>query len=167
MNGGVALKTSRGGHKAWVTIPYIRGLSESIKNILKEHGVTAFYKPQNTLRQQLVKAEDKQPFEKRSNLVYGVTCVGKGCTETYVGETLQSIRARLKQHQRLNYNPAQNSAVYGHLKDTGYVLVSKGVKILDKERDWRRRGIKEAIGERGEDLTLNTKGGLLFSLSHT
>ena len=33
------------GHKAWVTIPYIRGLSENIKNILKEHGVTVFYKP--------------------------------------------------------------------------------------------------------------------------
>ena len=95
------------GHKAWVTIPYIRCLSENIKNILEEHGVTAFYKPQNTLRQQLVKVKDKQPVEKRSNLVYGITCGGEGCTETYVGETLQSIRARLKQHQRPNSNPAQ------------------------------------------------------------
>lgn len=65
------------GHKAWVTIPYIRGLSENIKNILKEHGVTVFYKPQNTLRQQLVKVKDKQPVDKRSNLVYGITC-GRG-----------------------------------------------------------------------------------------
>lgn len=41
--GGVALKTPRGWeHKAWVIIPFIRGLSENIKNILKEHGVTAF-----------------------------------------------------------------------------------------------------------------------------
>ena len=155
------------GHEAWVTIPYIRGLSENIKNILKEHGVTVFYKPQNTLRQQLVKVKDKQPVDKRSNLVYGITCGGEGCTEIYVGETLQSIRARLKQHQRPNSNPAQNSAVYCHLKDTGHVLHSKGVKILDNERDWRRRGIKEALWERVEDPTLNRKGGLRFSLSHT
>ena len=121
-------------HKAWVTIPYIRGLSENIKNILKEHGVTAFYKPQNNLRQQLVKVKDKQPFEKRSNLVYGITCGGEGCDETYVGETLQSIRARLKQHQRPNSSPAQNSAVYRHLKDTGHVLDAKEVKILSRQR---------------------------------
>ena len=40
------------------------------------------------------------------------------------------------------------------------MLDSKGVKILDKEGDWRRRGIKEAIWERVEDpslcLTLGT-----------
>ena len=39
------------------------------------------------------------------------------------------------------------------------MLDSKGVKILDKERDWRRRAIKQAIWERVEDLTLNRKGG--------
>ena len=38
--------------------------------------------------------------------------------------------------------------------------------ILDNERDWRRRGIKEALWERVEDPTLNRKGGLRFSLSH-
>ena len=59
------------------------------------------------------------------------------------------------------------SADYYHLKDTGHVLDSKGVKILDKERDERRRGIKEAIWERVEDPALNRKGGLRFSLSHT
>ena len=47
------------------------------------------------------------------------------------------------------------------------MLHSKGVKILDNERDWRRRGIKEALWERVEDPTLNRKGGLRFSLSHT
>ena len=138
---GGGIDNIKRGHNAWVTIPYIRGLSENIENILKEHCVTAFCIPQNTLRQQLVKVKDKQPFEKRSNLVYGITCRGEGCAETYMGETLQSIRARLKQHQRLYSNPAQNSAVYCHLKDTGHVLDSKRVKILDKERDWRRRGI--------------------------
>ena len=51
------------------------------------------------------------------------------------------------------------SVVYCHLNDTGYVLDSKAVKILDKERGWQRRGIKEAIWERVESLTLNRKGG--------
>ena len=50
----------------------------------------------------MVKVKDKQPFEKCSNLAYGITCGREGYAETYVGETLQSIRARLKQHQRPN-----------------------------------------------------------------
>ena len=148
----------------------IQGLSENIKNILKGHGVTAFYKPQNTLRQQLVKVKDKQPFEKRSNLVYMVLPVEGRAALKPMWETLQSIRARLKQHQRPNSNPAQNSAVYCHLKDMGHELDSKGVQILDKERDWRRRGIKEAIWERVEDPTLNRKGrgggAPVLSVSH-
>ena len=132
---------------------------ENIKNIFKEHGVIAFYKPQNTLRQQLVKVKDRQPFEKHSNLLYGVTCGGEGYAETYVRETLQCIRTRLKQHQRPNSNTAQNSAVYCHLNDTGDSKEVKGsqCRILDKEHDWRRREIKEAIWERVESPTLNKK----------
>ena len=49
-----------------------------------------------------------------------------------------------------------------------HVLDSKSVKILDKERDWQRRGIKEAIWERVENPTLNRKGGgTPVLLSHT
>ena len=132
------------GHKALVTIPYIRGLSENIKNILKEHGVTSFYKPQNTVRHQLVKVKEKQLFEKPSTFAYGITCGWEGYAETYVGETLQSIRARLKQHQRPNSNPAQNSAVYCHLKDMGHVLDSKGGRLA-------KEGSKESDMGKGEE----------------
>ena len=41
------------------------------------------------------------------------------------------------------------------------------VKILDKEENWSRRGIKEAVWERIESPSLNKKGGLRFVLSHT
>ena len=155
----------KGGHKAWITIPYIRGISKNIKTILKEHGITTFYKPQNTLRQQLVKVKDRQPFEKRSSLVYGIICGGEGCPKTYMGETFQSIRARLKQ-QRSNSNPAQIQAVYCNLNDTGHVVDSKTVKILDKERDWHQKGDKGShMGKGGEPHP--EQKGLRFLLSHT
>lgn len=47
---GCGIDNIKEEHKPWVTIPYIQGLSENIKNILKENGVTTFYKPQNTRR---------------------------------------------------------------------------------------------------------------------
>ena len=46
------------------------------------------------------------------------------------------------------------------------MLDSTGAKILDTERDWRRKGIKEAIWERVEDPTLNRKRGSVLSVSH-
>ena len=54
-----------------------------------------------------------------------------------------------------------------HLKDTGHMLNSRGIKILDNKQDWRRREIREAVWERVEDPTLNRKRGLRLSLSHT
>ena len=38
--------------------------------------------------------------------------------------------------------------------------------ILDREEEWFRRGVKEAIWERVENPTLNKRGGLRFQLSH-
>ena len=41
------------------------------------------------------------------------------------------------------------------------------MRVLDKEENWLRRGIKEAVWERVEGPSLNKKGGLQFVLSHT
>ena len=94
--------------------------------------------------------KDKQPKEKRSNLVYGIACGDKDCSASYVGETKQSLKARVGQHRRPSTNEAQNSAVYLHIKDTGHSVDIKDTIILDKEEQWHRRGIKEAIWERVE-----------------
>ena len=65
------------------------------------------YKPHNTLRQRLVRVKDKIPKEKQRNL-YGVRCEQKDCHDFYVGETQQSLKARMNQHRRpssVDYNP--------------------------------------------------------------
>ncbi len=41
------------------------------------------------------------------------------------------------------------------------------VVILDREQDWFRRGIREALDERIERPSLNKRGGLRFHLSST
>ena len=41
------------------------------------------------------------------------------------------------------------------------------MKVLEKEENWLRRGIKEAMWEKAEGPSLNKKGGLRFVLSHT
>ncbi|XP_038055844.1 uncharacterized protein LOC119727843 [Patiria miniata] len=152
--------------KARVTIPYIAGLSERIKNSFKSRGIATCFKPCNTLRGKVVQVKDRQPKDTRSNVVYGIICGDKDCSGSYVGETKQSLKSRTYQHRRPSTNEAQNSAVFLHLRDSGHTLRNEDVVILDKEEQWHKRGIKEAIWERVEQPTLNKRGGLRFNLSH-
>ena len=99
--------------------------------------------------------------------MYGITCADTKCSESYVGETKQSLKARSNQHRRPSSNEAQNSAVFTHLKDSGHNFEDQDVVILDREDRWHERGVKEAIWERVEKPSLNKSGGLRFNLSHT
>ena len=149
-----------------ITIPYISGLSERIKNTLKSFGIATSYKPTNIIRGKLVHVKDKPPRDKQSNLVYGITCAATDCGEAYVGETKQSLRARVNQHRRPSSSEAQNSAVFNHCKTSEHFFKPEEVVILDKEEKWFERGVREAIWERVEQPAINKKGGLRFQLPH-
>ncbi|XP_072037613.1 uncharacterized protein [Amphiura filiformis] len=133
-----------------VTIPYISGLSERIKNTLKSFGIATSYKPTNIIRGKLVHVKDKPPKDKQSNLVYGITCAATDCGEAYVGETKQSLRARINQHRRPSSSEAQNSAVFNHCKTTEHFFKPEEVVILDKEEKVVRAGCQGShLGESG------------------
>ena len=88
-------------------------------------------------------------------------------THTYVGETKQSLKARLGQHRRPSSTDWQpDSAIYTHAKTSGHQIDTEDVTILDREERWFERGVREAIWERVEKPSLNKRGGLRFQLSH-
>ncbi|XP_072051687.1 uncharacterized protein [Amphiura filiformis] len=64
--------TASSGTKTFVTIPYHGDVSEELKRIFRDHGITTHFKPTNTLRQSLVHPKDKQPKGRISGVVYGV-----------------------------------------------------------------------------------------------
>lgn len=154
------------GSATQVTIPYVAGVSERLKNTFKSFGISTSFKPANTLRAKLVHVKDKPPRDKQCNLVYGITCATSDCGEAYVGETKQSLRKRLSQHSTASSNEAQNSAVFNHCKSSNHHFNPKEVVILDKEEKWFERGVRESIWERVEQPAINKKGGLRFQLSN-
>ena len=86
------------------------------------------------------------------------------CGDDYVGETQQPLAKRAHQHT----HPAAgrpNSAVLDHIGDTGHRVDLDSFEILEREEDWRRRGIREAIWVRQLRPKLNKSGGLRHSLS--
>ena len=65
----------------------------------------------------------------------------------------------MAQHRRAKAS-GQDSAVYLHLNETGHTFEDSQVRVLDKEADWYKRGVKEAIFVKMEKSSLNRgKGG--------
>ena len=75
-------------------------------------------------------------------MIYQAEC-GQ-CGEKYVGETQQPLSKRVHQHTH-SAAGRPNSAVLDHMCETGHVLDLDSFTILEREADWRRRGIREAI----------------------
>ena len=77
--------------------------------------------------------------------VYGMRCGSRDCQECCVGEIKQALGTRMYQHQRPSSIPAQTSVVYTHLKSAVHAFSLKNIVVLDREEQWHRRGVKEAI----------------------
>ena len=70
---------------AIVVLPYIQGLSDSIKWILqKDLGIKTVFRPAGSLKHILSHPKDPLPVLLRSGVVYRIPC--KDCNKSYVGQ---------------------------------------------------------------------------------
>ena len=94
---------------------------EYLSRVFRSHGTNTCNNPCNTLTSQLVRPTDKTSPEKKTGVVYDITC--NGCREHCIGETSRALGKRLGEH------PQQQtaSAVSNHEIDW------EGIKILDQE----------------------------------
>ena len=82
--------------KTLIKIPYCAGVSERVKKIYRLFDIAIGFKPVSKLCGQLVHVKDKPQKDKKSNLVYGYKCAEPGCSESYIGDTKQSLKARIE-----------------------------------------------------------------------
>ena len=91
-------QSKRDKSRGHVVLPYIKGLSEKLSRILKDHQVSTSYKPHTTLRRLLVHPKDKIPKEDTCDVVYQIPCLN--CDEVYIGETGRQMKTRQAEHQQ-------------------------------------------------------------------
>ena len=121
------------------------------------------HKPKNTLRQLLCAPKDPAKKEDMTGVVYMINCEGDGkdtpCSSSYIGETARSLKARAAEHRRPSSSTSEVSQ-HLHLDGRPHHQVSlQNIKILDRDEDWQRRGIKESIYIRALKPDLNRDGG--------
>ena len=139
--------------KVAVGLPYLKGLSEHLQRTFKQHGVSVYHKPINTIRSHLVHPKDKSDPNKRAGIVYDIRC--GTCDQHYIGETGRPMNKRMDEHRKLN-----NSAVFEHCSQTGHSIDWPATRVLDKEPHEYKRKVKEAIKIRQQQPALNRDAGL-------
>ena len=73
-----------------VGLPYVSGLSEYLSRVFGTQDIRTYHNPYNTLRSILVHPKDRTPTEKKTGVVYDITC--NDCGEHYIGETGEETR---------------------------------------------------------------------------
>ena len=79
-----------------MVLPYVRGISEQLRRVVRSFDILAYFKPTNTLWQLLIQPEDKVEMGKAVGPVYYITC--DDCDATHVGMTERSLKTLFVEH---------------------------------------------------------------------
>ena len=60
--------------KGFISIPYVKGVSEKIRQTLRKQKITTAFKPIGSIKSTLVHPKDKVPSRIKDNLLYEATC---------------------------------------------------------------------------------------------
>lgn len=138
---------------AFVSIPYISGVSERISRIFRKYDVNIAHQPSRKLRNELCHLKDKRSVGERAGVVYQLDC--KDCDAKYVGETGRQLQDRMKEHQRDIVNKKKVSKVYEHVNTTKHSFDFENVRILDNCSHRKARLHLESVHTYMQHNTIN------------
>lgn len=145
-----------------VTIPYIQGLSERLKNSFKKYNINVYFKSTNTLENYLFKKKDTDSIEDISNVIYQINC--KCCNKIYIGETGRRLKSRIAEHKRDCRIGNQNTGLSQHSWncDHHFDFDFKNIKILATEKNtFQRRIIESIFINKFHNITVNLQSETL------
>ena len=142
-----------GQNKPYMVLPYVRDLSESMKNICSRYGVQVHYKGGNTIKGHLMTPKDIDHITKKSGIIYRFKCQKVDCDDEYIGESSRTFGERLKELQKAP------SPIHDHHNITGHDITIQNFSIVGREDHNLIRAIKEAIYIRVNNPPLNRNIG--------
>ena len=120
-----------------VSLPYIRGTSETTTRILKPFNIRIAHKPTRTLRHLLTNVKDKDDPKDRQGTVYRIRC--NDCNGTYIGETGRMLTTRLGEHQTATDKEDLTNNIAQHHRKTGHDINWDSATCLTHSTDKDQR----------------------------
>ena len=97
-----------------MTIPYVKGTSETILRIVQPYIIRVARKPTTTLRRLLANVKDMDEPNKRQGAVYVYKIKCSNCQASLIGETGRNLNTRLTKHKRSTTNGDANNHIAVH-----------------------------------------------------
>ena len=136
----------------YLSLPYIPGLSEKIKNTFEQHNITIAHKGHNLLKSNFSKLKSKIPDNKKSHIVYQIPC--KNCDSVYIGQTSQYLKNRVNSHK---FDKTNKTALTTHTQEKKHSFDFENIKILRTENHTKKREIYETIEIQKNKKNINFK----------
>ena len=140
-------------HVTTVTIPYIKGTSETISRILQPYNIRVAHKPTTTLRHLLTNVKDRDEPNNRQGAVYKIKC--SDCQASYIGETGRNLNTRLTEHKRATRNGDANNHIAVHHKLTNHNIDWDSAQCLTYSTNYFQRLTLESWYTNLEQTPLN------------
>ena len=122
-------------------LPYYPGLSEKVARILRKVGKDTSLRPPRKLGGMLMRKRSPQDSLVLGS-VYKVEC--SDCNWKYVGETSRTLKERMVEHRRAVREHKETSEIASHVTDTGHRMDWTGALVLEREKEYFKRGCKES-----------------------
>ena len=134
----------------FAVLPYIKGITEPLTRILKEHDIQVASKPVKTLQQHFPILKFGPAEDDQCNVIYKIPC--PSYPWNYIGETKRSFTTRRKEHMRNIKYCTKGSNVAKHAWTFNHVIDLTTLKSLTKrttgvERHWSH-GTRQKLLER-------------------
>ena len=139
--------------KPHITVPYYKGLGESVKKRCSNYGVQVYFKGGTTIKNLLMAPKDIDPMMKKSGVIYSYKCGRVECDEEYIGESSRTFGERFKEHQKAP------CPIFDHFNTTGHSISVENFNIVGREEQNLKRAIKEALYIRVNNPSLNRNVG--------
>jgi len=139
--------------KGFVTLLYIKGISEKIARTLNCFNVNPTHKPVKTVGSILKKPKDKFDQDLLTGVVYKISC--KDCEEVYIGQISHTLKSRTREHKRAVFSGDKNSLLVQHCGQTNHDFNFDDVEIVDRCSQWSRRLFLEAWHSIREPNSIN------------
>ena len=118
--------------KPYITVPYYKGLSESVKKRCSNYGVQVYFKGGTTIKNLLMTPKDIDPMMKRSVVIYSYKGGRVECDEEYIGESSRTFGERFKEHQKAL------SPIFDHFNTTGHSISVDNLNIVGRRNKTSR-----------------------------
>ena len=118
---------------ARISLPFHPNITNSIKNVFRQHGMAVAHKSGNTLRNMLCNLKDRIPSDDRSG-IYQIPC--KDCQSVYIGQTRRKFKIRLREHKNaVENNRSGESSVAAHTTATQHQIEWGKAKLIKTVRN--------------------------------